>query len=1742
MVNWSNDVFIECYNSIKYQDQEPLDESLIINLKDDLINLLSIPPKNESSKQKLIDNKSPIEFSNGDKFKLNDMFVENSILLSTELGLNELVSAEILFYANNSVNNGIAFIDHGRLAFYKRYNYILNIVGYLITSNKLNLITSDVKILGDNLINSFNKIYEIISNLNDLINKQVMTNTVNDGFVDTMNYSKTELFDLHELLGQLYFNLVETNGEVFGQLPFFEKISNHLTTNIDDNDCLILHFLPGIFSTLTNLDKLDSKMVVDIHKHVTQRLSTDYKLVNQNDLIDLSNSKLKSYEILIDLIFLTNLIPWCKLGSNYEHFHFNDDVLNYIQICLNYGVLENLLRLTSSTTNNKTIKYFELENLCDFRSALQSNLVDLSPIKFSYNDTNIQKRFNLDLTVSDIFKEELIPFYWHNFFINFISHVAIVLTQLRDSEEDYLLSSINRRQRIRDKSDKDPQSTTGLITSDDTSNSTTITNVNDLNMEEIYSRAELERFYLSFVYTYKNRSQLCSAIWENNDSNGDLIGFITWGINNNSSPLITATFCLLLSSLACKADEMSTIKIWESLINNNSNLKKSDYSKISMDSIIESLNYYLNSLKDNFENDLNNQVKNKQKRQEFLFSTSTTDSSNNNTILIELSEDSVIFISGFTLLISSIVENLSYTYERSTDIRQNLFNRFKPIIIGFLKFDNLIVNSRISIKSNEFPIILIDDSNRSTLINLMLNFLNSFIDPTDSDYSLRHEIWDILDKWMFHQLVDDDSLPTSSNTMDYLHPNNANEKVRYQKNNVNIKNAFKLNLINLPNVFNFVELVKNLLSCPESEYDKKSNLQLPFPDSLGVNYRLNNQIGIWPYIEYLTQEILGKSGSIKEKSTRVGLQLDLINLIHNAVKSLDWKFLITIFPNLSEGIDYGKLFAGGLGFDSFVKLHHSVSIINFMLEEKVYNAVFDIIMKQEDESLVLASLEIVKKLTDAQNIFPILVHQLKEQKKPIRRPTSSSLISITPDYSIYYPSNFNVVDFLQVLSDNIPIVEKFGLLVNSGNEHIVNLSVDILTKINERYHQNNQDSNLLIKNKLLTIYFDSSKSNDLKFSVIDQFENGTVDIKCRILEFLIDDLGKSNGLQCLSHHLLGYEIKGNHLLLNLTDDLFITRLLQLLVLSLTSISSIDYNDGINIIDHDSTKMTSSILQLFNKLCFFSISSQITLKLLREFEIEESNLFEILIKYQGKIDQTTVWGNEKFNDDLLKDNRFIFDKYSLLTFFEFFKMRSLMIQYLTMEFHNLSQMGSIYKKTQYLDRLINGDKFLNESHQVLKFLDGFDFKFKDFEQFNYQKFPTLNLDLLVKEIRDPKELYDLDIVKKIGKIQTFNNYEIQQAEEYLVKFIIIEDLKHLQLKYLHNWVQLIEVIINDGNLSKEQNQNFILEVLTSILPKINEFFDKDINFSEELISLCVILFNYYDEEALFIERLVLLFSTCIKGVISSNSTIELRNDLYIIMNNFLHKSFGNNKNEVILAKMVDILEKTDIKFLEIICNDSIVNEGSIRITSVMLLETVIHLFNHFQNNYIIDKLIKNNSLLLIIRSVKRIDELLDNDIKDVSVILYELINFKSVINLLIRIGQIRVGSSYLIQSELFSIIKNLNFLKIDPDIGMSIKINHINEVNLNLDSKYDFLNYFEFLLPVFKLISILLIAMGPNYKPAKVQGKDLLLHFSKLKSIIIKKDILITENKTKYQYEKELNEIIKQFILIEALVEDKSDKR
>lgn len=1833
LLHWAEEPFLQCYYSIKDAGDAP--ESLLLLLKDDLKSVLKVPAPNIQSETALTAGSSgkPVKFHNGDEFKLNEPFIVSAGKLATELHLDQLCAAELLQQAaSTSFAQGSSAYVAAVLLFLRRYTYILNILGFYISEDRIPefLLADVLSTLFPAIMASFTQLYSLANTQNDLIDKQKAVGDVNNlHFVNTSAYIRQQIFEIHDLLAQILFALIDNHMAVLGNFSTYSTITQHIDKNFtNDYDLLIVHYFPSLLRMTTGLLEMSDDEVKKFHSAFATALNGDFQKVCVGDEWDISRSSLKPYFLLSQLSFFTSLIPWCKESAQrQQQFNFEKEIVKYSERLINYGSFELLLAYAAECANRETKLVYEDSKMFDFRPLLQKSIPKLRPTKILYPGAEELLRVakaqpalknlfklcdHLSLTLSATFCDYIVAPLLHSFFDCFINHAAIVLTLLRDSEEDFLLSSTNKKQLelalSSSFSNKNQEERAFLAAALSLSGQSTFASEEEqgLDLDEMSARAELERFYLACTYTYSYRPELCQAFWDSDESN--VLGFISWGLANNTSPLITATFCLFLSSLTYGGPEASS-KTWD-ILSRASYGRKNDFSKILIDSIVDSLSYYTHALTENLELDLSFQARINQEKQESLFSGSKRASASSGPLLIQLSEDSVVYIAGFLILIAAIVENSDDSNGRYGNIRHIAFNRFLPTITSFLKFDNLITSAKSTSRNANGSPIVFNDENRSTLLNLILCLLSNFTND-DKDSQLNSKIWVLIDKWICHSLDEVEASNTQANeTTRYTGISISQkqstkpdgQKMKSSLAGISMKKGFSLALTNVTEVFSFVRLIENLLKVAVP-LSLTQPVSLLYPADLGTGYRKRNQIGIWPYIEFLLMEVFGNSPRLSDGATKRDLQRRVLSIMLSSLEEIDWNFLIYTAPKVINDFEkFEQTFAtatlssgedSALSFKNFARLHHSLSVLNYLFEAQVNESLFSIIDETtNDDSNSLDNLitelavQVLEKVFLLQKVFvQEILPNLKDDdnsssltKNPAGYGTSMSLLLLAPKAeigNIHFPDSFepkSLTDFFDILLFHIPSVTRISTLVGSLNNNVALSSLKILKHIS-------QSSKFLIKSgvapqnswrhRLLTIYENVDESNRIKYSFVQQMEavSGTLKMKYEILRFLIANLNDPRQIT-VAHYLLGFEIRAERLYLGTSDQSLqmLPALLSVLNESISSLCDVDYSHGHRQhINHGPAKLAALILEVFVRLCKNSLSAQITLGYLRQ-----SSLFEQLLKIPAKPDPMTFWKTEVFDGNLENGrlNRFIADRECCETFESFLTLRNLTLQYLSLEFHAIK---SLSIKEAYVQLLLDGREYLDGTPRILSFLDVFNFQTHNLENFEFSKFENkLNVGALfvdyTAEPCDGQAILE-NIVTWQCKVASSNlstdlmrsdfandvRLQMDTVAGFFQKKLFDETLGDMHVKLLHSWVQIVQILANDGVTKKA---NFIQNVLMIVLPKINEGLSQgDNQFVEELISLCVFLFDLYQNEGENkLDGLLPLFKTCVAGV-TGHTSAGARSNLYLILNRFVRTGL---KEETLLNDLLLILRAVDRKFIGVLCNDSIYSEGVPRITSIILIEALISLSLKTKSQTILDAMAENNWLPLLVQSLKRADEVFaDNSAEtpatsvSLDTVLYELTALKTTLYALIRIGQTREGASQLLQNEIFHEIERLQFLAIDPDLGLSFSVQSGDQngtaalklaldipVTLNLDGQAESgrVSYCEILVPVFQLVATVLITMGPSYKPGIVQVRRLMRHFHCLIVGVTKREVLMeAESGRDIGHHGDIQEMVRLFVLIESLI-------
>ncbi|CAD1810414.1 hypothetical protein FOB58_001458 [Candida parapsilosis] len=1808
---WSSDSFAEIYNAIKFEADVDVSAIDLSSISHDLAQVLKTPSPSTESRNKL---KSPLKFSNGDVVRLNEEFVELSVLLATELDLDEMCTAELLYFSEDvSYKKGTSLLDSAKLSYFGRGEYILNILIYLIGNKILPLNASDVF---KNTLESFQKVYKLIDIVNDMIDKQKVTGDLSSlVFINGINFARSQLFKFHELLGTLLFTMSESYFEDIGTVDNYEKVIKIIKL-LQNDDVFIFHFLPFVLNFQAKARE-SAGLIDQLYTFITKSISVGEK----EDMFDLSQSQLHGFEIVTGLIFLTEFIPWCK-QHDIEKYDFQKNIVVYMEQLISVGVMELLLSYCAETGTPETRRVFELSDTYDFRSLLQRTVPPFVPKKFEYSGSaellhlakqrpdfvNVVKLVDVSyLKLNPELNDSLVSPLLQHFFGTFVADAALILTSLRDSEEDFALSFLDRNEDISDEeSENEERSKTEKPRLSE--------------FDEIAQRADLERFYLAFAYNCNNRPDLCSAFWADETNSNEVFGFLSWGLNNNTSPLIAASFSVLLAALASGGSNIAS-KIWDILINNNNHAKKNDYSRISIESIVDSLNYYIESLNTNFEQDLNDQLNIYHKRHELVFSNKSMGNvkdTGENKIVIELAEDSIVSISGFVRLISSIMINLSGS-ERANQIKNVAFNRFMPIIKGFLKFDNLInggkvlqidVNAHNSTMNPNYinlPDIHVSDDSRIVLLNLTFQLLGNLAEQ-NSDSFIRYESWRMLDRWMYHGLH---LAQTQSNDLF----SKQTERNKYsRKRSIGTIEVYSNNLTHYSQVLNFADLVKKLLQPLSLEDTQKYTLA--YPCDLGYGYRPNNKIGVWPYIEFLLVNVLGQSHSLTNEQYRDSLQMLLLQLCIESLHEVEWKFLSESALNIIRDFKsfesiFDSLIPGlPINYELFVKLHHSLAVFTCFLDSNAYTALFKII--DHGVESVNASAEIATLVGQALNVFdsllgmqqnfreyllPVLIRKNISQQ-PVHRNSimsihtsmTKSLNQPTSVFDNIYHSKIlglsSVKTFYDVFLFHLSSVAHIALFVNCDNS-ISSDALKILSKLGKEDHFKSSKSEadpLLSNDRLLTTFLNIDESEKIKFAFIDKFEEieDTLKIKFEILDLLASMLDPAKKTLNMAHFLLGFNIKANNLSLNDSQH---TTLLDILLSTLKDsvnlISELDFGNGNrHVIDVGPAKLSSLILEILIKLCSNPASSQISMS-----KVRDQNLVEMLITFQPKLDLMTSWCGHEFDGDLdvNVENYFISSLPSINAFTAFITQRELALNLLSLEFFNTQ---STTQKKYYAELLIFKNQSPNRTSRIVDFLDILNFNFKNFE---VEKYDYLNrsfdVETILKQVQGPNYTLNYTILEKIYKIlcqssnmvtpESKQQYseevmaEGNKMQEFVTKYLVMNNSRDVQLKCLTSWCQLMLVLQDEIN-----SGDFIIDVFNAILPKVSIFIESDTVFSEELVSLCGSLFNTFvskfakfndDKQAkLVVEQLMPLFQTCISGVINSHATPSMRSEFYSILNKFISKIF---QNRFLSTKVMELVRSVHKKLLPIITNDALYSEGLSRINSIFLIESLLKLesASSSQEQFIFSHVLKQSFLSQVIRALRRTDQVIRLSTSPTSELTFnelfvELTAFKANVYLLIKIAQSQKGALQLVQNELFATLKSMDLLQIDPDLGLTLHAHEVQDFKnisikvlldtplslsdlVNPDSKYeDTISLNELVVPIFELVTTVLLSMGPTYKPGVVQTKEFMKKVDELVMGVLKRDYLLeTGQVSKALSDKEgdeillLQKLVRLFTIIDSVV-------
>ena len=345
-------------------------------------------------------------------------------------------------------------------------------------------------------------IHTQLSEIKQQINKAQILENYNVLFRQNIKFRRDFLLREYDILSQILYGLVD-KGAVMKSKDFVVSLLDHVS-ELDSNDFFIVYYIPAFFHLFASLKVMPDADVKSLHSQFVKDLKDD-------------GIYSKPAKVALIFIFLAYFIGWCKEEPKRraDVMDFKTDVDEPMTSAVELGAIEQILIFAADTSIVEQDKSMEL--FYDIRSLLERHIPRLIPKQLlddekifsqatnsTYNSAVASSSMNssgiwnssypgmmsttdstrLNCTPSNfneysytniVLSEQTQEFFLSAFddvLQTIITDCAFLLTKIKDAEEDSLLSG------------------------------------EDLTLDDISLKADLERFFLSIYFFYASRLSL----------------------------------------------------------------------------------------------------------------------------------------------------------------------------------------------------------------------------------------------------------------------------------------------------------------------------------------------------------------------------------------------------------------------------------------------------------------------------------------------------------------------------------------------------------------------------------------------------------------------------------------------------------------------------------------------------------------------------------------------------------------------------------------------------------------------------------------------------------------------------------------------------------------------------------------------------------------------------------------------------------------------------------------------------------------------------------------------------------------------------------------------------------------------------------------------------------------------------------------------------------------------------------
>lgn len=893
----------------------------------------------------------------------------------------------------------------------------------------------------------------------------------------------------------------------------------------------------------------------------------------------------------------------------------------------------------------------------------------------------------------------------------------------------------------------------------------------------------------------------------------------------------------------------------------------------------------------------------------------------------------------------------------------------------------------------------------------------------------------------------------------------------------------------------FTRLLQVLVS-PPAEQTQLGDV-LPFPEQLGTLYRMP---GIEEYVDFALDRVFArKTLEMSEVNQLWELRCTCLDFIVTCLSTFNEDLVIfansTSLP-VDDAISTSTLAA-------YVRLHPFARVMEWLFNDGVAAALF---ASAHEEISVIAdaspgSPRIVALCRSIQVIDLVLA--LQSTYFDIVRPVIK-LQSQGRERTIANPA---LASFEDVILNHVNIIVDLGLYCGTGHQDLTMLSLRLLQSLATARKLSISSGAAHSGSRVLAALQQDYDVDRVALGLIGplqldprELEMGElgpgIAIKQAILDLLHSSLEMSSNRPALAHCLLGFRC-GERVISVTPDGLFSKG--ASLFHAVAKLSA----DTAVLPQCNSLAWLSSIRRTSRQILHKLVRSPLTERLVLD-ELRESGYTDAIAITQQSISPESLWADRSCADPefLLSDSAPIFRDF-LIERTAYFEHASLEIR-ATVQRNSPTLRQKIVASLLGITTVSSGEQIQHAS--IFEMFDFIDLEIALPFQLSERKFVG-NMDFSICKTSNPTRgtVYDLKLVKELlllkeaelrkgGQLSDAAASQQCAAEADAVMLCLQSENQYAavlaaQHSALNAWVQLAALMLAMGDFEPAPKTALVLQALQIVLPKLDKTLTEDSPVTLPLARLTYNLVRNADTTSAAgstrdgnaaNDRLTHAFRTALRGIGSATGSGELRETCYQIVRHFLKTCvLPAGILGTMLRQTVKTVEHGGERLMDTLCEDALSSQGTCRISALLAIEALIQVFQTAKSSHMIRALTRLNFLSVVVDGIRAIAVEFQEQGpgQDLATMLSYVHTGLAV---LVRASQSTEGATAILESGLFSAVRDSQLFATDPDIG------------LDVDNAEALENFYKLLTALLRVVVGVVVTKGARNQQIIAQARHFLL--------------------------------------------------